>query len=99
MDLSLLRRMAALALSAAAAGALLVSPAQAATSKGCEDGAFRVSASGAALDRSGSIPASALSGTVQVRGRYQSFDLDPQTLGVYDFTFTGAPNALDITGG
>jgi hypothetical protein len=99
MYLSLVRRMAGLALSAVAAGALLVSPASAASSNGCENGAFRVTAPGAALDRSGSIPASALTGSVHVRGLYQSFDIDPQTLAVYDFTFTGAPNALDMTGG
>ena len=36
------------------------------------------------------LPASALSGTVEVRGRYQRFDVDPATLSVYDFVFTTA---------
>jgi hypothetical protein len=36
---------------------------------------------------------------VHVLGRYQAFELDPATLSVYHFTFTGAANELSMTGG
>jgi hypothetical protein len=45
------------------------------------------------------IPASALTGTVHVVGRYQTFDVDPETLSVHHYTFTGAANPLSLTGG
>jgi hypothetical protein len=93
------RRLAGLTISAAAAVALLAAPAQGASSNACDGGAFRVTAPGAALAQSGTIAAGALTGTVQVRGLYQRFDVDPNTLSVYDFTFTGAANPRDMTGG
>jgi hypothetical protein len=99
ISLSRSRRPVGLAVSAACAAALLAAPAQAATSSGCEGGAFRVTAPGAALAQSGTIAAGALTGTVQIRGRYQRFDVDPNTLSVYDFTFTGEANDLDMTSG
>ena len=34
-----------------------------------------------------------------MRGTYVEFDVDSATLGVRDWTFTGAPNVADITGG
>jgi hypothetical protein len=88
-----------LSLTTASVAAVLAAPAGAASSKGCDGGAFTVAASGTVVAQSGTVPASALSGTVQVRGRYQRFDVDPATLSVYDFVFTGAPNPLDMTGG
>jgi hypothetical protein len=36
-------------------------------------------------------------GVLRVRGTYVEFDVDVSTLAVYDYTLTGAPNALDIT--
>jgi hypothetical protein len=92
-------RLVMLPVAAGSLAAVLASPAEAASSAGCYGGGFRVSAPGAAPAQSGTLPASALSGTVEVRGHYQRFDVDPATLSVYDFVFTGAPNPLDMTGG
>jgi hypothetical protein len=94
-------RLAALAVSVSAALALAAGPAEAASSQGCDDGGFRVIAPGATVTAGGTtiVPASALSGTIEVRGRYQEFDIDPETLSVRHFLFTGAPNPLDLTGG
>src|SRR3954452_16097040 len=96
------RRTAALCLSLAAGAALTSGSAQAASSKGCDAGAFRVVAPGKTVAgdvKDATIPASALAGTVRVVGRYQTFDVDPSTLSVYHFTFTGAANQLSMTGG
>src|SRR3954453_23535971 len=96
------RRTAALCLSVAAGAALASAPAQAASSKGCDAGAFRVVAPGKTVAgdvKGATIPASALTDTVHVIGRYQTFDGDPATLSVYRFTFTGAANQLSMTGG
>src|SRR4051812_884821 len=96
------RRAAALCLSVAAGAALASAPAQAASSKGCDGGAFRVVAPGKTVSgdvKDATIPASALTDTVHVVGRYQTFDIDPATLSVYHFTFTGAANQLSMTGG
>jgi hypothetical protein len=38
-------------------------------------------------------------GTILVRGKYQELDVEPATLSVRHFVFTGAPNKLDMTGG
>src|SRR4051794_27460643 len=96
------RRTAALCLSVAAGAALSSAPAQAASSKGCDGGAFRVVAPGKTVAgdvKGATIATSALTGTVHVVGRYQGFDLDPATLSVYHFTFTRAANELSMTGG
>jgi hypothetical protein len=72
-------------------------PAFAADSAGCEGGGFTV------LGKSGSQTASVAPGSVasvfRVQGRYVGFDVDAVTFGVLNYTMTGAPNALDITGG
>ncbi len=60
--------------------------AQAASSTGCELGGFTVDQTGAG-DR------------FSVRGTYISFDVDRKTFAIYDYTFTGAANPKDITGG
>ena len=60
--------------------------AQAASSTGCEGGGFTVDQTGAG-DR------------FSVRGTYISFDVDRKTFAIYDYTFTGAANPKDITGG
>jgi hypothetical protein len=96
------RRAAALCLSVAAGAALTSTPAQAASSKSCDGGGFRVVAPGKTVSgdiKDATIPASALTGTVHVLGRYQTFDVDPATLSVHHFTFTGAANQLSLTGG
>lgn len=69
----------------------------AADSAGCEKGGFTV------LGKSGALTASVAPGGVasvfRVQGRYVQFDVDAASFGVLNFTMTGAPNAVDITGG
>jgi len=77
-------------------------PAAAATSAACTGGGFAATLpSGQAVTGKQSIKLapSQLNGTLKLRGRYVDFDVDPATLGVRDYTFTGAVNPLDITGG
>ncbi|SNS92268.1 hypothetical protein SAMN06265795_10984 [Noviherbaspirillum humi] len=69
----------------------------AADSAGCEGGGFQV------LGRSGAqnttVPANMVSTVFRVQGKYVQFDVDAATFGIRNYTLTGAPNALDITGG
>lgn len=82
----------------AAALALLVScAAHAASSKGCEGGAFTVLGLSGPQDTT--VPATALTPLFRVQGKYVQFDVEAATLGVRQYTLTGAPNALDMTGG
>ena len=71
--------------------------ARAADSAGCEGGGFTV------LGRSGAqnvaVAPSAVASTFRVQGRYVQFDVDAATFGVLNYAMTGAPNAIDITGG
>ena len=103
MQLRLRRRgIGAAALALAGVAALIASPLEAATDKGCEGGGFTVRLSdGTTLrpDQRADVPQSRLGATVQVRGRYVEFDVDTATLGIRNYTFTGAANAVDITGG
>jgi hypothetical protein len=82
--------------------------ADAASSKGCEGGAVVITnladgstvapaVAGGALDTS--IPAARLGPAFLVRGRYIEFTVVSASFGVNAFTFTGAPNPLDMTGG
>ncbi len=73
---------------AAVLAAVVLTPtaAQAASSKGCDGGGFKVTTT---------TP----SGNIAVRGKYQEWDVEPATLSVRHFVFTGAPNKLDMTGG
>jgi len=85
-------------ITACCVGLLLSAPsAFAADSAGCEGGGFTV------LGKSGSQTASIAPGSIasvfRVQGRYVQFDVDAATFGVLNYTMTGAPNALDITGG
>ena len=73
----------------------LSSPAQAASSKGCEGGGFTALGHGAGFDGTAAAPG----GRFRVQGRYTQFDVDPADFAVYDQAFTGAPNELDQTGG
>src|SRR6267378_4060206 len=85
----------------AAAVALLMTTAVdrsfAAASAGCDGGGFTV------LDASGNqrvtVPAGSVPGSFLVKGKYVEFTVDAATFGVRDWTLTGAPNPLDITGG
>jgi hypothetical protein len=69
----------------------------AAASAGCDGGGFRV------LDVSGNrrvtVPAGPVPSSFLVKGKYVEFTVDAATFGVRDWTMTGAPNPLDITGG
>src|SRR5262245_9789550 len=99
------RRLTALAFCAGVVAALSAAPAQAASSAGCDGGAFTVAAPGQTVTGTptttvnATIPASALDGTVQIRGKFQTWDVDPATLGVRNFTFTGVANKLSMTDG
>jgi hypothetical protein len=81
--------------------------AQAASSKGCVDGGFRLVnlTTGATVVASGkdrvtrSIPAAQLGARFAVRGRYAQFDVRALDFAVLNQAFTGAANELDITGG
>jgi hypothetical protein len=100
------RRLTALAFCAGLVAALSAAPAQAASSAGCDGGAFTVAAPGQTVTGSPTsttdttIPAAALTGgMIQIRGKFQEWDVDPATLSVRTFVFTGVPNKLDMTGG
>jgi len=86
-------------MSMACLGLSLLSAQQAfaADSQGCESGGFTV------LGKSGSQTTTVAAGSVtsvfRVQGRYVQFDVDAATFGVLNYTMTGAPNAIDITGG
>jgi hypothetical protein len=88
-----------------AASAMLVSVllgvgadrAVAASSAGCDGGGF--SLLGLSGDRKAIVPASRLGGRFLVQGKYVEFTVDSSTFGVRDWTLTGAPNPLDLTGG
>ncbi|WP_310528069.1 hypothetical protein [Nocardioides sp.] len=71
------------------------SPAEAASSKGCDGGGFTVLGKGAGFE--GTVPAP--TGRFRVQGRYAQFDVDPADFAVYEQSFTGAANPLDQTGG
>jgi hypothetical protein len=71
--------------------------ADAATAAGCEGGGFIVLGRSAPQDST--VPARALGASFRVQGRYVQFDVDSATLGIRNYTLTGAPNPLDITGG
>src|SRR5262245_48903849 len=75
---------------------------QAASSKGCDGGGFAVTlGDGSTIrgDQRSTIAASRLGTTLRVRGRYVEFDVASASFAVFDHTFTGAPNPLDMTGG
>jgi hypothetical protein len=79
--------------------ALLTVPSfiQAASSKGCTGGGFTLL--GLAGDQTTTVPASSIPGTFLVKGTYVEFTVDSATFGVLDWTLTGAPSDLDLTGG
>jgi hypothetical protein len=71
--------------------------ARAASSAGCEGGGFSVLGLSGAQDTA--VPAGAVPGSFLVKGKYVEFTVVAATFGLENFTLTGAPNALDITGG
>ncbi len=85
-------------ISAVALGVILLMPevALAASSKGCVGGGFSVL--GVSGNQKIAVAASNVSASFLVKGRYVVFTVDSSTFGVRDWTLTGAPNPLDITG-
>lgn len=80
-------------------GALTGGSAQAAKSEGCEGGGFTVLGQSGAQETA--VPAGQVNGstTFLVSGKYVRFEVVAATLGILNYTLTGAPNAQDITGG
>jgi hypothetical protein len=100
---------AGLAVAALMASGLVATtfPAQAASSKGCVNGGYRLVnlTTGAMVVTVGkdrirtTIPASQLGARFAVRGRYTQFDVRSSDFAVLNQAFTGAANELDLTGG
>jgi hypothetical protein len=78
-------------------GVLAVAGAHAASSDGCEGGGFTVLGKSGTQDTA--VPANQVTSTFDVVGKYVRFQVDAATLGVRNYTLTGAANPLDITGG
>jgi hypothetical protein len=79
------------------AAAFSVARGHAATAAGCEGGGFTVL--GLSGDQTTSVPAANVPATFLVKGKYVEFTVVADSFGITDYTFTGAPNALDMTGG
>jgi hypothetical protein len=81
-----------------AASSILLMPevALAASSVGCDGGGFSVL--GVSGKRKATVAASSVGRSFLVKGKYVVFTVDAATFGVRDWTLTGAPNPLDITG-
>ncbi len=88
----------ALVLAAWAASSILLMPevAFAASSAGCNRNGFSVL--GVSGKQKTTVAASRVGDSFLVKGKYVVFTVDASTFGVRDWTLTGAPNPLDITG-
>jgi hypothetical protein len=73
--------------------------ASAASSEGCEGGGFTVLGRRGPQDLTIAANNLGTGDVITVRGKYVEFDIDKKTFGIFNYTFTGAPNRLDITGG
>jgi hypothetical protein len=99
------RRTAAPALIVALAAAMLglsADRAAAAASAGCDGGGFSLVMSNGSVvsgDQKRTLSASTLGTSFLVKGRYVEFRVSSGSFGVRDWTLTGAPNPLDLTGG
>jgi hypothetical protein len=76
---------------------LMAVPGFAASSKGCTGGGF--SLLGLSGDQRRIVLAHNVGSSFLVKGKYIEFTVDAASFGVRDWTLTGAPNVLDITGG
>jgi hypothetical protein len=79
-----------------------VTPLHAASSAGCEGEGFSIVLPGGttlAGELDTTVPASSLGASFLVKGTYVEFEVVSATFGLVNYAFTGAPNALDITGG
>ena len=100
-----IKKLGLLAVSAVASiAALAPASASAATSVGCENGAFSITLPGGrtlAPGQDAKVAASALpaGSRLHVQGRYVQFDVDVNDFSIYDWALTGAPNSQDLTGG
>ena len=72
-------------------------PAGAASSKFCTDGSYAVLGKTGKAEFKGTVAAPA--GRFAVVGKYNRFEIDPVDFAVYNYTFTGAANPGDMTGG
>ena len=87
--------------------ALTAEPAFAASSRGCEGGGFALTrvlpTGGQVAPVTGpfddDVPAASLGTSFRAQGRYVGFTVEARSFAVSDWTLTGAPNPLDITGG
>ena len=77
----------------------LAGQAGAAPSEGCEGGGFTVLGLSGPQDRTIAANDLGAGERIAVRGKYVEFDIDKTTFGIVNYTFTGAPNRLDLTGG
>lgn len=98
-----LARVPLLIAAAVVAGASLPAlSAAASTSSACQGGAFTVTVPAGTVLKNSSTKVAAgglIAGNLRVRGRYVAFDVVPGTLGVLNYTMTGAAGRADITGG
>jgi hypothetical protein len=79
------------------AAVVSVARGHAATAASCDGGGFTVL--GLSGDQTTTVPAAAVPATFLVKGRYIEFTVVANSFGITDYTFTGAPNPLDMTGG
>jgi hypothetical protein len=94
------RPVAALLLFGAAAALLTMTGVNrtfAAASAGCQGGGFTLL--GLSGNQRSAVPAGSVPSSFLVKGKYVEFTVDAATFGVRDWTLTGVPNPLDITGG
>ncbi|WP_222119174.1 hypothetical protein [Microbacterium sp. 1.5R] len=91
------RRAAVLATALVAASALLLTAAPAQAKTSATGGDYAVTVNGTtynpAAGRDIKLQNLAVSGPVSVAGRHNRFTIDPATLGVYDYTLTGASDS------
>jgi hypothetical protein len=80
-----------------AAAAIVAGRGGAASSTGCEGGGFTVL--GLTGDQTTTVAAAAVPTTFLVKGKYVEFTVVANSFGIVNYTFTGAPNPLDMTGG
>ena len=73
----------------------------AASSKGCDGGGFtlQLAASSVSGKQKVTIAAARLGNSFLLKGKYVTFEVDAVSFGIRNYTLTGAPNPLDITGG
>jgi hypothetical protein len=69
----------------------------AASSAGCDGGGFTVL--GLSGSRKAIVPATRVGSIFLVKGKYVEFSVSSSTFAIWDWTLTGAPNPLDLTGG